>query len=211
MQKKNIRKAYKNYICIYETYNMKMVQKWANILLSTRQYSKELYRYCLILQQVHEVGAVIPFHGLANSTGRWNEWPKTTDLGMTEFRFIPRDFASRVCDCNYPTIQYHFCKVKEKKLMTHVYTQVYCWYMPRRPEKIYHHSPHTGERLISIEYSSTFSIFKCALFFFKVSEMSRAWFLLEEGIWKEKRWGAEARSHRHLPPSSNCLSPRCWL
>ena len=40
MQKKNIRKAYKNYICIYETYNMKMVQKWANILLSTRQYSK---------------------------------------------------------------------------------------------------------------------------------------------------------------------------
>lgn len=50
--------------------------------------------------------------------------------------------------------------------MTHIYTQVYCWYMPRRPEKICHHSPHTGERLISIEHSSTFSIFKCALFFF---------------------------------------------
>lgn len=123
---------------------------------------------------------------------------------MTEFRFIPRDFASRVCDCNYLTIQYHFCKVKEKKLMTHIYTQVYCWYMPRRPEKICHHSLHTGERLISIEYSSTFSLSNVLFFFF-----FKYWFLLEEGIWKEKWWGAEARSRRHLPPSSNCLSPSC--
>lgn len=84
--------------------------------------------------------------------------------------------------------------------------------------EISQHSLSVGERLtFHCTLFSTFWIFSRHFFFFFFfwSWTEQGLVSFSRGIWKEKWWGAEARSHSHLPPSrrwETTASPAsCWL
>lgn len=135
--------------------------------------------------------------------------PKPQSLEVTEFRFIPRDFATRVCDRNHLTVLgTTYVEWKKKINNTHIHTHVYCWYMPRRPEKSVNTAQVQEEDLLfTVQSFLLFPFLSMCFFFFFLNILNWAG---PDFFFRGNLEGEVVRSRNQItqaPPPSNCLPP----